>query len=103
MAATVVTLKPFSREWWAAWHADIASGRPVVFLGAQARRGVGRSVRAGERPCGTASAILVPVPVDGRAFAAWAAHYDQLGIRLPKPSKAPVIWMPATMPSEGAA
>jgi hypothetical protein len=103
MKPKIITLKPFSRKWWSMWHSDVARGKPVGFLSDQARRGIGRTVRASERPYGTAITILVPVAVDGEAFAAWAEHYQRRGIRLPRPDRSPVVWLPTSMPNEAAA
>ena len=103
MRPKVVEIRPFSRSWWAAWLADVKAGRPVGFHGAQAMRGKPRCMALADRPCSMAVAILVAVPVDGPAFAAWSRHYAAGGVALPRPRIAPVVWLPTEWPEAVAA
>ena len=41
---------------------------------------------------------LIDVAVNSPGFAAWAEHYERRGVRLPRPSRCPVIFMPSQEP-----
>jgi hypothetical protein len=90
-----VALPAWSRRWWAAWLHLADRGESAAAMEQAARRGHSWRMPASSVP----SVIgLVDVAVNSPAFAAWATHYQRRGIRLPRPSFAPVIFVPSAMP-----
>jgi hypothetical protein len=100
MKPRVVIARPFSRSWWSLWVRDIEAGRATGFTTAQALRGRGRTVTEADMLTAMQSERLVVVVVDSGAFAAWTDHFARHGVSMPRPSRSPVVWLPADEPPE---
>ena len=98
--AGFIAVNAWSRRWWALWFASVRAGRPVDAMAHAARRGLPWRIAPHSMPSDVG---MVDVPVSGPGFAAWAQHFERRGVRLPRPSKAPVIFAPSAMPPEIAA
>lgn len=97
-SAEYVTLRAWSRAWWAEWHGRIARDLPTRSMEQTARHG---------QPWRISDAApfdrhLVEVRVLSPGFAAWAAYHGRQGRRLPRPRFAPVVYLPAPMPPQAA-
>ena len=91
-------LKPWGRNWWAAWHGRVARSQPVGLMGELARRGLPFQIAADEEPTAEEVQRLTCMPVNSGGFAEWQRHFHVQGIRLPKPERVRVAWMPSEQP-----
>ena len=90
----MIELRAFSRRWWAVWHWKVAHGFDVAPMTAGARSG---------RPWRLTAASVVSdiglVAVSGSSpeFYQWQIDFERRGIRLPRPSRSPVVFLPAPL------
>ena len=91
----VVELKAFSKRWWALWLWRAKHGEPVDPMVRAARSGQPWRIPAGRA---VSDIGLVAVTVAEPAFYAWQIHFERQGVRLPRPSRSPVVFLPAPLP-----
>jgi hypothetical protein len=89
-------IRAFSRPWWALWLHRVARGQEVEPMVHAARSG--RPWRV-PRDTVVSDIGLVAVSVATPAFDAWQVHFERKGLRLPRPSRSPVVFLPSPMPS----
>ncbi len=93
--AGFVALNAWSRRWWALWLWSVAHGELTAPMVHAASRGAPWRVAPERVPSDVG---LIDIQVNSRAFAAWAEHFQRRGVRLPRPSRCPVVFLPAQAP-----
>ena len=90
-----VSLRAYSREWWAAWSTTVDRGQPTAAMERAANHGRPWAMLAADRPSVVG---FVAVSVDSKAFTAWSAHYLRRGRRLPRPDRVGVVFLKGELP-----
>jgi hypothetical protein len=94
--ADTIELRAFSRPWWALWLHRVRVGVDVAPMVHAARSG---------RPWRIAKADavgdvgLAAVNVSSVDFYMWQVSFEQRGVRLPRPSRSPVVFLPPNAPA----
>ena len=91
----MIELRAFSRRWWAAWHWRADHGVDIAPMTAAARAGRPWRVPAASV---VSDVGLIPIGVSSPEFYAWQVSFERQGIRLPRPNRAAVVFMPAAQP-----
>jgi hypothetical protein len=89
-------LAPWSRKWWCAWFRLALAGtstRAMVFAAERGKSFQVRAVDVGSDLGWTA------ITVGGTEHKAWRVHLAGKGISMPQPRRAPVIFVPTTLPA----
>ena len=90
------TLLPvFSRRWWATWCNRAMRGETTKAMVDAVRRGRAWQALSTEIPSDTGT---VAVAVGSPEYDRWRAWWASMGVNLPRPNKAPVIFAPAAEP-----
>lgn len=96
----IVTLKHWSKGWWAVLHHKMTTGLPVSFDWQQALRFPAKSmsIRTGKAPSVEARNALFGIPSNSDAGTAWLRHLAGQGLPTPEFDEPVWLWMPAAWP-----
>ncbi|UNJ22100.1 pyocin large subunit [Microcystis phage vB_MweS-yong2] len=94
----MVELRPFSREWWAAFLQRIATGRNARFMLSLACDGKALAVPLAEAPGQAELARFKGYPADGEAAKRWRGWLAARGYRLPDFAAGTWLQLPGEWP-----
>jgi len=101
-AQAFTALPPFSRDWWIVYWKSLANGRPAHTMAAFACRGRSWTVPDADLPTDDERSACAPVVVSSPGFERWERWALAVyGVRLPKPDRARVAFLPQPAPPDG--